>query len=132
MTRTSNQSVVDHVATAAAAWGDEAPDWVIALAEACNATSLTQAGRRISYSASSISQVLSRTYRADTRRIEEMVRGALMAATVTCPELGEMARHVCLEWQKRPYTDASAMHIRMWRACQKCPLATRRHREDAA
>lgn len=132
MKRTSNQPTVDHVAKATEAWNGEAPDWVIALAEAVNATSLSRAGKQISYSASSISQVLSRTYRADTGRMEEMVRGAFMAATVTCPELGEMARHGCLEWQKRPYTDASAMHIRMWRACQTCPLASRRSREDAA
>ena len=131
MKRTSNQSVVDHVAKAAESWGDDVPDWVMALAEAVNSSSLLQVGRRISYSASSISQVLSRTYRADTGRMEEMVRGAFMAATVPCPELGEMARHVCLEWQKRPYTDASAMHIRMWRACQTCQFAARR-REDAA
>lgn len=131
MMRTSNQSAVDHVAKAHASWG-EAPDWVLALAEACNATSLKLAGKRINYSGSSISQVISRTYRGDMARMEAMVRGAFMAATVTCPELGEMARHICLDWQRRPYTDASAMHIRMWRACQSCPNAARRNREAAA
>ena len=131
MKRSSNQPTVNHVAKVTEAWGDHAPDWIVALAEAVNASSLSKAGKRISYSASSISQVLSRTYRADTGRMEEMVRGAFMAATVTCPELGEMARHVCVEWQKRPYSDASSMHIRMWRACKECPLASRR-REEAA
>lgn len=131
MRRTASQSLVDHVAKAHASWGG-APDWVVALAEAANASSLSLAGKRISYAASTVSQVISGSYKGDMARMEEMVRGAFMAATVDCPEQGEMARNVCLEWQRRPYTDVSAMHIRMWRACQRCPLATRRNREEAA
>jgi len=132
MKRTPSQPAVDHVARATASWGGNAPDWVIALAQACAETSQAQAGKRINYSGSTISQVLSRTYRGDMMRMEEMVRGAFMAATVICPVQGEMTRNVCLEWQARPYTDASSFHIEMWRACQTCALAARRQREDAA
>jgi len=113
------------------AWGD-APEWVMALARACDESSQAAVARRISYSAPTVSQVLSNTYRGDLVQIEGVVAGLFMSATVNCPEQGEMARNVCLDWQKRPYTDASAMHIHMHRACRSCPLATRNQREDAA
>lgn len=104
---------------------------MIALAEQCNATSQQRAGKLIAYAGSTISQVISNTYNGDLARVEEMVRGAFMAATVDCPVLGDMARNVCLEWQKRPYTDASSLHIRMNRACRVCPLAMQK-KADAA
>lgn len=120
------RSPIDHVEKARLAWGDTPPDWVIALAEQCNATSQAAAGRRIAYAGSTISQVISNAYLGDLPRVEDMVRGAFMASTIECPVLGEMARNVCLDWQRRPYSDASALHIKMWRACRSCPLAQRK------
>lgn len=114
------------------AWGD-APEWVMALAKACDESSQAAVARRISYSAPTVSQVLSNTYRGDLVQIEGVVAGLFMGATVICPAQGEeIARNVCLDWQTRPYTDASSFHIKMHRACRSCPLATRNQREDAA
>lgn len=106
----------------------EPADWLIELATLADREGLGGAEKVIGYSRSAISNVINGKYPGDVGRIEQMVRGVLLAETVNCPVLGSMARNVCLDWQKRPYTDASALHIRMHRSCKVCP--NRRTGED--
>lgn len=114
---------LDNLEKACAAWGNPPPDWIVALAEACNALTQSAVGKKIGYSGSTVSQVLSDTYRnGDMARIETVVRGALMAETVRCPILQEIGRDICLGWQKRPFSTASANAVRMYQACRdNCP-----------
>lgn len=120
----------DHVATAEASWPGGAPDWIVTLAERCNATSQADVAKRISYSTSTVSQVIGNTYRGDLIRVEAMVRGAFMASVVECPKLGEIGRDRCLDWQKKPYAATSSHRVEMYHACQSCPQA-RGRREEA-
>ncbi|WP_080823340.1 transcriptional regulator, partial [Agrobacterium genomosp. 2] len=92
----------DNLEKARAAWGEQPPEWIIALAEACNAENQTLVGKRIGYAGSTVSQLLSNSYPGDVGRIEQLVRGALMSETVRCPVLQEIGRDVCLGWQRRP------------------------------
>lgn len=119
----SGRSVVDHVAKAHLAWGDEIPDWILVLAEACRHSTQAAVAQKLSYSASTISQVLTNKYQlGDMRRVEQMVRGALMAETIPCPTLGDITRNICLEWQAKPYAATSSLRAQMYRACrQPCP-----------
>ena len=111
----------DNVARAREAWGT-APDWVLVLAEACNMENQTAVGKRMNYSGSTISQVLSNTYPGDMDRLEQVVRGVLMAETVICPRLGETSRNVCQQWQRRPFSTASSNAVAMYQACRAgCP-----------
>lgn len=114
---------LDNVAKAQAAWGNDMPDWIIALAEACNAETQAAVARKLSYSGSTVSQVLSNTYQlGDMARVEAIVRGALMAENISCPVIGDMGRDVCQGWQKRPFSTASANAVRMYQACRNgCP-----------
>lgn len=106
---------------AEAAWSP-APFWVRRLAEEADRIGQPATGRRIDYSAATVSQVISNTYRGDLRRVEQMVLGALMAATVNCPVKGEMARNVCLKWQDKPFATSSSDRARMYHACRSgCP-----------
>jgi len=108
-----------------------APDWVIELARLADAEGLAGAEKRIGYSRSAISAVINCKYAGDLDRVEQMVRGALMAETTLCPVLGELPRNRCLEWQKKPYAPTSSHRVQMYVACQSCPNA-RVRREDAA
>ena len=108
----------DHVQSVMAAWGEDAPDWVITLAEQCNKTTQSAVAKALQYSPATISQVLSGSYRGDLDRLEEMVRGAYLAETVNCPVIGEIGRDVCLSWQKKPYAATSAHRVQMFRACR--------------
>lgn len=115
---------VDNIAKAKAAWGDDAPEWVITLAEACNHETQAAVGRRIGYSPAVVSSVLSNSYGlGDIARVEGVVRGALMAETVVCPVMNtEIGRDVCHGWQKRPFSTASANAVRMYQGCRSgCP-----------
>ena len=107
-------------------WGIDAPDWVRALAEACQHASQTKVAAQIRYSAPVISAVLRNTYAADTDAVETAVRGAFMNGTVNCPELGKIPGHDCVEHKRRSVTflNTNPMRVRMFRACRRCPLNT--------
>jgi hypothetical protein len=111
-----------NLAAAREAWGAAAPDWIVALAEACDRTSQSRVAGDLALSASAVNAVLRGRYAAGTGRIEQLVRGRLMAAVVPCPQLGELAADLCQEWQGRARgKPASAFHRRMQAACRTCP-----------
>lgn len=115
----------DNTEKAQMMWGMNTPDWIMILAEACDRESQSAVARKIGYSGSAVSQVLSNSYqKGDIARFEQAVRGALMAATVRCPVMGELARNVCLSWQRKPFATTNAHRVRMHQACRSgCPFS---------
>jgi len=105
-------------ANALAAWGDPLPDWIAALAGECDRTTQKAAGSRIGYSAGVVNAVLKRAYKGDYTAVEQSVRGALMAATVNCPVLGELTTDRCLQQQRQPFAAHNPQRIALWRACR--------------
>lgn len=112
------------VLTAREAWGAEIPDWVVRLAEECAASSQVKVAKRLSRSASLVNQVLKRKYKGDLKAVEDCVRGVFMAGTENCPELGDIPSNECQEWRKksRNFGNANMLRVRMFRACNDCPL----------
>lgn len=107
---------------ARAAWGDP-PDWVIALAEACAASSQNRVAARLGRSAALVSNVLAARYTGDMAAVEERVRGVLMAATVECPALGTIGADACQDWRarSRQFVPSNMQRVTMFRACKRCP-----------
>ncbi|ANT39884.1 hypothetical protein RGUI_0813 [Rhodovulum sp. P5] len=114
----------DPVTKARTAWGETMPGWVLRLAEECAATSQNRVSRQMGWSGSAISQVLGNKYPGDLDAIERAFKGAFEAATVACPELGEMPSHECQAWRKkaRKFSGANSLRVRMFRACSRCAL----------
>lgn len=111
----------DFLARARAGWGDP-PDWIVALAMACAAESQTAVAARLGVSGSMISAALARRYPGDMAKLEARVRGALMGANVVCPVLGEVGRDRCIAHQGKPFSAASSVAVRLFRACRSgCP-----------
>lgn len=109
-------------AVAAEHWGDAAPDWVRALAKACDETSNRVAAEAIGRSASVISQVLRRSYPGSMEEVERRVRGAFMDLTVDCPIEGEISTAACARFQDMPRPNGDARLVRIFRACRSgCP-----------
>lgn len=108
-------------------YGGAAPDWVRALARACELTSQSEVARRLDRSPGAINQILRNKYGASTSNLEERVRGLLMAATVECPVLGELSTVACQDWREkaRTFVPTSAHRARMFHACNACPLNRR-------
>ena len=106
------------------AWGDDAPDWIVILAQACDDRSQSAVARQVGYSASVISQVINATYRGDLSRVEEAVRASLMAETLDCPAMGmSIPLAACLEHQRHAKAGnrSNAFRARMATACKGCP-----------
>jgi hypothetical protein len=105
---------------AAEAWG-LVPEWVAELVALADAEGLGGAGKRIGYSASAVSTIIARKYAGDLPRVEQMVRGALMAETVDCPVLGDIGRDRCLTEQKEPFRATSRLRTQLFHTCKTCP-----------
>lgn len=105
------------------AWGDELPDWVLALAEACARTSQNRVAEDLGRSASLVSNVLRRKYPGNMAAIEERVRGTFMSVVISCPVLGELPTDRCQMWRQRAHRlqTHNTHRVRMYRACRRCP-----------
>jgi hypothetical protein len=106
------------------AWAGLPPDWVDALAAACDATSGRAVAARLGVSPAAVSRVLGASYGA-TDAMERRVREVLMTAVVSCPVVGEIAVEACREHQARPWTPVNPLCVRLYRECRVCP-----HREE--
>lgn len=106
------------VTKARAAWGNPAPDWVEALAEAADRMTATRAAKNIGYSPAVLSHVFAKNYPGDIEAVEQKVRGALLGATVTCPVYGEIGRDQCLDLQKVMPPFSSEASSRCHRSCR--------------
>lgn len=121
--------VLTPVEKAQAAWGAETPDWVLRLAQECQATSQNKVAARLNRSASLVSTVLGKTYAGSYEAVEEVVRGVYMRATIQCPALGEIGANTCRDWMLKAtsFSNINSERVRMFRACRACP----RYRRDA-
>lgn len=114
------QSQVDYIAKAQVAWKPAVPSWIEALAAECNRTTASATASLIGYAPSSVSQILSNTYRGDLGAVEAKVRGALMGATVGCPVLGEIGLDQCKREQATPFVATNSTRAQLRRACRNC------------
>ena len=108
---------------AVAAWGEDMPNWVRVLAEACDHGSQKKVAAELDYSPAVVNQVLGNKYRGgDLAAVQQAVQGALMDYSVDCPVLGELRANFCLENQKRPFSPTNSTRVRLFKACNgDCP-----------
>lgn len=105
-----------------AAWGPSPPDWVAALALACDQTSQNKAAARVGMSSAVVSQVLAAKYPGNLDAVADKVRASLLAETVDCPAMGVMDLSSCLDWRGKAKTfqPTSALRGLMYDACAGC------------
>lgn len=108
---------------ARAAWGSALPDWVEAMANACDQTSQAKVARAMGYTPAVVSTLIRRTYAADLTNVEKAVRGAFMAATVDCPVLGTISSGQCVREQRASFDSTSHQRVLLFRMCRsgRCP-----------
>lgn len=119
----------DPIAKARAAWGEEMPKEIAALAEACWAETSRAVARRLGYSDAVVSHVLARKYPGDVAKVFATIRGALMGETVLCPVLDEISLDRCLVEQATPFAATNSTRARLFHACRRCP---HRQQKDVA
>lgn len=107
---------------ACAAWGEDIPDWVTALAHECDASNQKVTAAKLRYSPAVVNQVISNRYAGDMSAVEMAIKGALMHEEIVCPVMGEMKLHTCLDNQRRKFSPTNSTRARLWRACRtSCP-----------
>ena len=102
-----------------AAWA-KAPDWVDALADACDRSSQGKVAAKLGISGAAVNQVLANCYKGRVDRVAVRVRGEFMQQTVVCPVLGELSTRRCLDEQRRPFASTNMLRDLLNRACPKC------------
>lgn len=119
-------------ATVQDAWGENPPEWVMLLADACASSSQNAVARAIGRSAALVSNVLRNKYPGDLGAVEEIVMGVYGRATVACPARGQIPSNECRDWQvlSRHYDNANSDQVVMYRACRSCSRMKRG--DDAA
>lgn len=95
-------------------------DWMTVLREHRDEHGNGPTASRIGYSPSVVSQVLGGKYLGDMSAVQKAVEGGLMGLTVECPVIGELARNVCLEYQRRPFAATNHLRVQLSRACPTC------------
>jgi hypothetical protein len=95
-------------------------DWLAALRDECARTSQAAVARRINYSATVVNQVLKGAYKGDLHGVQRAVEGALLGMTVKCPVIGDLARNLCLDYQRQPFAATNPTRVQLARTCPKC------------
>ena len=100
--------------------------WLDTLRQACEIEGQKAIAQRIGFSPTSVSQVLSGTYSADTKRIQAAVEGALMGARVDCPAIGDIPRQACIAHQRRKgrFAATNPTRVALAKACKSCQHRT--------
>lgn len=114
------EAVPGNLQTARDSWGAKPPAWIVALAEACDASSQSRVSVRLGISAAVVNQALKNTYAGRLDRVEERVRGELLRETVACPVLGEITKRECLDNQNRGYEATNPTRVKLFQTCRKC------------
>jgi len=109
-----------HLTSARGAWGDDIPDWIVALATECDSIGIRAVALKAGLSKTTVHETVRRTYKARLDNVEQKVRGAFMGKTVDCPVLDEITVDLCLENQKRPFSAANPTRVALHRTCPTC------------
>ncbi|MEL7169479.1 MAG: helix-turn-helix transcriptional regulator [Bacteroidota bacterium] len=96
--------------------------WVATLARVVEETSQGRVAKALGYSRSTVSQILSGTYRADVAAVRQAVLDTFGTAAVACPTLGEITQALCAATRNLPFAATNPQRVRQWRACRVCAL----------
>lgn len=103
------------------AWGTSIPDWIRALAESCDESSLRKTAAKLRVSPAIVSLAIN-NQRENLEWIKGKVEAILMVTIITCPVLGIMGINECLREQAKPFNSANPLRVQLYRACRNgCP-----------
>lgn len=102
-------------------WGAQIPDWIVVLAERCDASSQGKVAGTLRISGAVVNQLLGNSYKGRVDAMEARVRGEFMKATVECPVLGEIKTSDCISNQTVKFRPTNDLRVRLRKTCPKCP-----------
>lgn len=98
-------------------------DWLKTLTANAKKHGYRRVCTRLGISQTTLSQVLSQTYKGNLRRIQQLVEGTLMDSTVECPVLGEIPTDQCIKHQSRinDFAATNPTRVQLHKTCPDCP-----------
>ncbi len=104
-------------------------EWQHVLKQQCEESSqakvgaILRRGQRDGFpSGTVINQVLKDKYPGRTERLQALVEGVFMSATVVCPVAGEIPSDQCVQYQGQPFANTNPTRIALYKACRNgCP-----------
>ena len=108
------------------------PDWIVALACACDRTSQSAVARMLGMNSGYVSYALRNQRPQYHRPVEDAVRGKLMGETVECPVLGEVDQALCARHRKSRIRPIGPEQKRLRATCPGCIHNTNRKEETDA
>lgn len=92
--------------------------WMHILRSQCEESTITDVAVKLGYNRSTISQVLSGTYRGGTSKIAAKVIGTF-TDSIQCPHLGcDITQKACADHQSRKMPTSDPAALRHWIACR--------------
>ena len=106
---------------AKAAWAKGVPDWVAAMAIACDRSTQGKVAVKLGISPAVVNQVIGNCYAGRMDRVEARVRGEYMKAVVECPVLGEISTRDCVTHQTMKFRPTNPLRVQLHKTCPTCP-----------
>lgn len=103
---------------ARAAWGAEPPEWVLRLAEACDAHGVRGTAAKLKASPALLSLAINHKHHSGYGFVEQRTRAMLMAEILECPALGLISAAQCRDEQEKPFTSVNPLAVAVYRACR--------------
>lgn len=114
-------SDVSNVQRAQAAWGSSMPDWIVSLAEACDASSQGKVAKLLDLSSAVVNKLVNRTYLGDPYKFEPVVRATFMPDEVDCPATGaQIPPRQCFEYRRGLKAKLPPLRPLFDRICPTC------------
>ncbi|WP_343526928.1 hypothetical protein [Sphingomonas sp.] len=112
-----------------AAWGVDAPAWVLVLADACDRTTQRMVAEQLGKSGGYVSRLINCSYAGSYPEAEQLVRATLTEEEVVCPLYGQMPLKTCIRNRRRERSE-NWLHAQFARTCPECPNNTDRPHEQ--
>lgn len=115
------------------AWGVDLPEWVVRLAEACDAHGVRGTAARLTVSPALLSLAINHKHHSSYGFVERRVHAILMAEILECPALGLISTAQCREEQNTPFISVNPLAVAVYRACRNgCRHYLKNREEDHA
>lgn len=98
-----------------------AEPWVRLLEAAYETNGPKAVADRIGYSAGLVTAIVRGYYDANPAKVADAVMATLGQAEVDCPVLGTLPLTSCRRHRTAPFSAASPLSVRLWKACRTCP-----------
>ena len=99
-------------------WGEPLPDWIDALAKACDAASLRSVSEKLDVSPALVSLALRNEHHSRLDYIQARVGSHLLVSIVPCPALGMIPHTECRARQAEAFSANNPLKAKVFRACR--------------